>query len=141
MMLIQKEKKGKIDLKTNSYRYVKKPIIIEAFKYEGDLSANGENCFPSWAIKAYENGTLYYKETDDSPSELFIKTLEGDMLCEVGCYIIQGVEGEIYPCRSDIFNKTYVKVTNGISYNPCIDEEVEEIVLNKLWTMYLSKES
>lgn len=124
MILIQKEKKGKIDLKTNSYKYVKKPIIIEAFKYEGDLSANRENCILSWAIEAYENGTLYYKETDDSPSELFVKTLEGDMLCEVGCYIIQGVEGEIYPCRSDIFDKTYVKVTNGNSYNPYTDEEV-----------------
>ena len=126
MILIQKEKKGKIDLKTNSYKYVKKPIIIEAFKYEGNLSANGENCIPSWAIEAYENGTLYYKETDDSPSELFVKTLEGDMLCEVGCYIIQGVEGEIYPCRSDIFDKTYVKVTNGNSYNPYTDEEVAD---------------
>ena len=113
-------------MKTNSYKYVKKPIIIEAFKYEGDLSANGENCIPSWAIEAYENGTLYYKETYDSPSELFVKTLEGDMLCEVGCYIIQGVEGEIYPCRSDIFDKTYVKVTNGNSYNPYTDEEVAD---------------
>lgn len=89
-------------MKTNSYRYVKKAIPIEAFKYEGDLSANSKYCVPSWAIEAYENGILYYKETDDSSSELFAKTLEGDMLCEVGCYIIQGVEGEIYPCRSDI---------------------------------------
>lgn len=125
MILIQRakrEKKGKIDLKINSYKYVKKPIIIEAFKYESDLSANAENCIPSWAIEAYENGILYFKETDDSSSELFAKTLEGDMLCEVGCYIIQGVEGEIYPCRSDIFDKAYVKVTNGISYNPYTDE-------------------
>lgn len=123
MILIQRVKKGKINLKTNSYRYVKKAIPIEAFKYEGYLSANDKYCVPSWAIEAYENGTLYYKETDDSPSELFIKTLEGDMLCEVGCYIIQGVEGEFYPCRSDIFDKTYVKVKNGISYRPYTDEE------------------
>jgi hypothetical protein len=111
-------------LKTNSYRYVKKAIPIEAFKYEGDLSANSKYCVPSWAIEAYENGILYYKETDDSSSELFAKTLEGDMLCEVGCYIIQGVEGEIYPCRSDIFDKTYEKVKNGISYKPYTNEEV-----------------
>lgn len=110
MILIQRVKKGKIDLKTNAYKYAKKPIIIKAFKYEGDLSANDKYCVPSWGVEAYENGTLHYKETDDSPSELFAKTLKGDMLCEVGCYIIQGVEGEIYPCRSDIFNKTYVKV-------------------------------
>lgn len=124
MILIQRVKKGKLNLKTNSYKYIKKPIIIEAFKYEGDLSANGKYCVPSWAIEAYENGTLYYKEADDSSSELFVKTLEGDMLCEVGCYIIQGVEGEIYPCRSDIFDKTYEKVKNGISYKPYTNEEV-----------------
>lgn len=111
-------------METNSYRYVKKPVIIEAFKYEGDLITNGKYCVPNWAIKAYESGTLYYKETDDSPSELFVKTLEGDMLCEVGCYIIQGVEGEIYPCRSDIFNKTYAKVKSGISYKSYADEEL-----------------
>lgn len=46
------------------------------------------------------------------------------MLCEVGCYIIQDVEGEIYPCRSDIFDKTYEKVKDGISHNPYTDEEV-----------------
>lgn len=125
-------------MKTNSYKYVKKAIPIEAFKYEGDLSANGENYIPSWAIEAYENGTLYYKGTDDSPSELFAKTLEGDMLCEVGCYIIQGVEGEIYPCRSDIFDKAYEKVKDGISHNPYTEEK---ITLNKSWTMRLSKES
>lgn len=122
MILIQKVKKGKTDLKTNSYRYVKKQIIIEAFKYEGDLSANGENCIPSWAIEAYENGILYYKETDDSSLELFARTLEGDMLCEVGCYIIQGVEGEIYPCRSYIFDKTYEKVKDSIFYKTYTDE-------------------
>lgn len=122
MILIQIVKKGKIDLKTNSYKYVKKPIIIEAFKYEGDLIANGENCIPSWAIEAYENGILYYKETDDNSSELFAKTLEGDMLCEVGCYIIQGVEGEIYSCRSDIFDKTYEKVKDSIFYETYTDE-------------------
>lgn len=110
MILIQKEKKGKIDLKTNFYKYVKKPIIIEAFKYEGDLSANRENCIPN------------YKEADDSSWGLFAKTLEGDMLCEVGCYIIQGVEGEIYPCRSDIFDKTYEKVINNNFYKTYTDE-------------------
>lgn len=122
MILIQKVKKGKTKLKTNSYKYVKKPVIIEAFKYKGNLIDNDKYCVPSWAIEAYENGTLYYKEADDSSLELFVKTLEGDMLCEVGCYIIQGVEGEIYPCRSDIFDKTYEKVKDSIFYKTYTDE-------------------
>lgn len=40
-------------------------------------------------------------------SRCVIRTLEGDMTCLEGDYIIQGVIGEIYPCRSDIFEETY----------------------------------
>ena len=36
-----------------------------------------------------------------------IKTLEGIMRADIGDYIITGVNGEIYPCKQDIFKKTY----------------------------------
>lgn len=39
--------------------------------------------------------------------ELIIHTLEGDMKANVNDYIITGVDGEKYPCKPDIFNKTY----------------------------------
>ena len=39
--------------------------------------------------------------------ELYIKTLEGEHHASVGDYIIQGVQGEIYPCKPDIFEATY----------------------------------
>ena len=39
-----------------------------------------------------------------------IKTLEGTMRAYTGDYIIRGVNGEIYPCKPDIFEKTYEKV-------------------------------
>ena len=39
-----------------------------------------------------------------------IKTLEGKMVSRVGDYIIKGVNGEFYPCKPDIFEKTYEKV-------------------------------
>ena len=42
--------------------------------------------------------------------ELIIPTLEGDMKASVGDYIITGLRGEQYPCKPDIFNKTYEKV-------------------------------
>ena len=38
---------------------------------------------------------------------VIIHTLEGDMQAEPGDYIITGVEGEKYPCKPDIFEKTY----------------------------------
>lgn len=93
-------------------KYRKKPVIIEAFKYDGDMVDQwGEPYVPKWAIEALEQtGIMYYKETDDSPCELFIKTLEGDHHVSVGDYIIRGVKGELYPCKPDIFEQTYEEV-------------------------------
>ena len=41
---------------------------------------------------------------------LKIETLEGVMNASVGDYIIKGVNGEYYPCKPDIFEKTYEEV-------------------------------
>lgn len=88
--------------------YRKKPVIIKAFCYDGDLKdANGNYYIPDWAIKAFEKGEIFYKNAGD----LYIKTLEGDMHVTVGDYVIQGVQGEIYPCKPDIFEQTYEPVT------------------------------
>lgn len=38
---------------------------------------------------------------------LLIHTLEGNMLAKPGDYIIKGVQGELYPCKPDIFESTY----------------------------------
>ncbi len=93
--------------------YRKKPIVIEAFRYDGDLQAsNGEYYVPSWAVDAYKERVLFFDsvELGDPPCDLFIKTLEGNMLAKVGDYIIKGVNGELYPCKPDIFDKTYEEV-------------------------------
>jgi hypothetical protein len=39
-----------------------------------------------------------------------IDTLEGQMTAEVGDWIIRGIKGELYPCKPDIFQETYVQV-------------------------------
>lgn len=39
--------------------------------------------------------------------DFVIHTLEGDMKANKGDYIITGVNGEQYPCKPDIFHKTY----------------------------------
>lgn len=84
--------------------YRKKPVIIDAFCYAGDFKNSfGEYCIPNWAVKAFENKELFFK----GQGELYVKTLEGDMHAAVGDYIIQGVQGEIYPCKPDIFEQTY----------------------------------
>lgn len=45
--------------------------------------------------------------------EMDIETLEGTHHASVGDWIITGVHGEQYPCKPDIFEKTYEPVTES----------------------------
>lgn len=51
-------------------------------------------------------------EAYQTDKELFIDTLEGRMHAEPGDWIITGVNGEKYPCKDDIFKKTYDPVSD-----------------------------
>lgn len=91
-------------------KYRKKPVVIEAFQYDGDLiNSKGEYYVPDWAVIAYRSQIMFYNSLDDNspPCELFIRTLEGVHHVSVGDFIIQGVKGELYPCKPDIFEMTY----------------------------------
>ena len=82
-------------------KYRKKPVVIEAFQF-------GVNCWPDWFQAASKRGDLVFPEADDHKLDgIDIKTLEGVMHASNGDYIIQGVKGEIYPCKPDIFSATY----------------------------------
>lgn len=95
-------------------KYRKKPVVIEAFQYDGDLKGSGGSYYvPDWAVKAFEKGVLFYKSPLSPclpPCELCVKTLEGEMHISVGDYVIRGVNGELYPCKPDIFEKTYEQI-------------------------------
>lgn len=93
-------------------KYRKKPVVIEAFQYDGDLKgSNGDYYVPQFAIDAFEKGVLIYDSVDGGPPcELFVNTLEGNLHVSVGDYLIQGVKGELYPCKPDIFEATYEAV-------------------------------
>lgn len=94
-------------------KYRKKPVVIEAFQYDGDLKrADGKYYVPEWAVKAFSEGIMFYDAPDPitPPTELYIKTLEGVHHASVGDYIIRGVNGELYPCKPDIFEKTYEQI-------------------------------
>ena len=101
-------------------KYRKRPVVIEAFQYDGDMiNSSGKPYVPEWAISAVNNNTMYYDVTelfihtlegDHHVTELFIHTLEGDHHVTVGDYVIQGINGELYPCKPDIFEKTYEAV-------------------------------
>jgi hypothetical protein len=82
-------------------KYRKKPVVIEAFQY---LDAMPE-APPPWAHEASDNGVLFVRD-----NEWYIKTLEGEHHVSNGDWIIQGVKGELYPCKSDIFDASYEPV-------------------------------
>lgn len=53
-------------------------------------------------------------EAYQTDKEMDIETLEGTMHASAGDYIITGVNGEKYPCKPDIFDKTYERVEDKI---------------------------
>ena len=91
-------------------RYKKKPVIIEAMKYTED------NYEEAIAFVGKENCNVIFNRRSMNPNKkeaivtFFINTLEGNMLVSNGDYIIKGVNGEFYPCKPDIFDKTYEEV-------------------------------
>ena len=81
-------------------KYRKKPVEIETFRFQID------EVMPDWFIEEMNrNAVLTYED-----GTCVIVTLEGEMRANYGDYIIKGVQGELYPCKPDIFEATYEKV-------------------------------
>jgi len=80
-------------------KYRKKPVVIEAIQW------NGENYF-----EQLEDFINCEKWLTGDAAEIIIKTLEGKMAASIGDFIIKGVNGEFYPCKPDIFHKSYEKI-------------------------------
>jgi len=73
--------------------------------------------WPNWLNQAWqkerdETGSVAPATPGTGDGLLVIVTLEGDHLVSWGDFIIQGVKGELYPCREDIFLMTYEAVTD-----------------------------
>mgnify|MGYP006996035192 CR=1 FL=1 len=96
-------------------KYRKKPVVIDAWKLNlQDIPG---------VISLYEMinnvdlstvdmvGSSYVADLVKSKGGLPIPTLEGEMLASDGDFIIKGVNGEFYPCKPDIFEKTYEAVS------------------------------
>lgn len=84
--------------------YRKKPVEIEAIQFEDTPEVLSE------LSDFINNQDLRVDYKDPENPVIKIETLEGVMKASVGDYIIKGVNGEFYPCKPDIFNKTYEEV-------------------------------
>lgn len=85
-------------------KYRKKPVIIEAIQFED----NSDRIIEIHEFMGGDTIRVNYEDKDNP--YLKIETLEGIMKASVRDYIIKGVNGEFYPCKPDIFEKTYERV-------------------------------
>jgi hypothetical protein len=74
-------------------KYVKKPIVIEAFQF-------GVDDVPIWFLD-------HVGVFDSQYNFIKINTPEGERSVEYGDMIIKGIKAEIYPCKKAIFDDSY----------------------------------
>ena len=100
-------------------KYRKKPVIIEAMQLtksnyidcECWINTNDGNATSKfWGKIKGQLVRVDYIEPWEKIT-IDIETLEGTMTADECDFIIQGVNGEFYPCKPDIFEKTYDLVT------------------------------
>lgn len=80
-------------------KFRKKPVVIEAIQLR---LLNIEE------VENFVGGDL----GKNQQGQTVIATLEGAMICSMNDWVIKGVNGEFYPCKPDIFEKTYEAVEN-----------------------------
>lgn len=84
-------------------KYRKKPVVISAVQF---FNGDGPNTIE--AVLEFTGGQATFNVNDNT---LIIPTLEGDHIANDGDFIIEGIAGEFYPCKPDIFRATYEKVS------------------------------
>ena len=93
-------------------KFKKKPIEIEAIQWTGNSSVKAVSEFLGAKNQELENDD-YVVKLENGIGNLYIKTSEGLMLANIGDWIIKepfDKERKYYPCKEDIFYKTYEKV-------------------------------
>lgn len=94
-------------------KYRKKPVVVDAVQWTGE---NHREMFDFLTYGTKRNspietsGVNFHIDHNRVKGGLIIKTMEGEHIACIGDYIIKGVAGEFYPCKPDIFEKTYEAV-------------------------------
>jgi len=85
-------------------KFIKKPVVIEATNFTRETFD---------LVKDFTNGTAHsftIEKRINGKCTCIIPTLEGEHIASEGDWIIKGLNGEFYPCKPDIFVKTYEPV-------------------------------
>ncbi len=105
-------------------KFKKKPVIIEARQFTGTsvecmdiylwIEENTLGSFePMARIEGREPWPASGVTIDPRDGRMVIATLEGGHWVDLNDWIIQGVQGEFYPCKPDIFDMTYEAVNES----------------------------
>lgn len=96
-------------------KYRKKPVVIEAVQLKVDNFDAVCDFMGGTPVPKHnpDFGIDEHGNTNEPYLGVYIETLEGKMLASYGDYIIKGVNGEFYPCKPDIFEKTYDKANDS----------------------------
>lgn len=113
-------------------KFRKKPVVIDAVQWTGKNHREMFN-FLGGEDTDYitASGVNFYIDWSKVEGGLIIKTLEGEHIATIGDWIIKGVHGEYYPCKPDIFEKTYEEVESTEAEDKFWDEAmiiIENIV-------------
>lgn len=98
--------------KMNVIKAIKRPVQIEAIKFDGSAQSI-KHCLEFMGSKVDTASTQIAMDRFERYCDIVrkdgiqIHTLEGTMHAKVGDFIIKGINGEFYPCKPDIFEKTY----------------------------------
>lgn len=110
-------------------KYRKKPVVVDAIQYTGTnlkevLEFTGKH--PKWHEWFVDfDGYQEYVRQDRNVFKLI--TLEGTMEAHPGDWIIRGIMGEHYPCKDEIFRKTYdLDIDSPVLMPAQITEELQE---------------
>ena len=107
----------------------KKPIEIQAFQI-------GVDYIPDWAMNKIAENIIVLHKNEKEQTYADVVTLEGTMRADYGDYIIKGVKDEVYPCKEDIFKKTYDIVDEKTEKEKLRDLFVEAIACDKKIVIY-----
>ncbi len=101
-----------------NYKFRKKPIVIEAYQMIGNRRWDNSD-WPQWMNEAWNRDpgqNSIWPDPDDPDGALLVcGTLEGVQHIDWGDWIIRGINGEIYPCKPDIFKTTYEEMNDPLA--------------------------
>jgi hypothetical protein len=91
---------------TSPAQYRKRPIVIEAVQWTGD-NFGEVDAFAGGNFLITDGEDRANSEDPESTATFYDRLHSTRVLVYDGDWIINGIQGEFYPCRPDVFAATY----------------------------------